>query len=348
MRLRSYSLQAYVYERGRKGSRMATEISVRQCQGGYHRQKHNDGRGSQQDDPWKMIMNSQQSVHHLALTGEDNLSSDIGKSSSERLRNPLISQEGKKKKAKQRVKIILHNTLHTHPDAKKFYSSSSTTCAKPSALLWNVWGSFNAALCLQAMWTVVFFFFSADTGKVSCSEILISLLLSPCNEVCASSRSCCVHGNPEGRSDGALHTAAPAFSPPRTGPSALLVAEAALLLLLQLPFGLPLPDLQQQLGTNPCRQRAAWQQFQKGKQWISCLLTAKYFWNLTELPPASKDTQIPLCFANLLLPGPTVPPAQCHVHELVATKPVLEELFQRDCSRGCSPWRTQVHRIAEW
>lgn len=82
-----------------------------------------------------MIMNSQQSVHHLALTGEDNLSSDIGKSSSERLRNPLISQEGKKKKAKQRVKIILHNTLHTHPDAKKFYSSSSTTCAKPSALL---------------------------------------------------------------------------------------------------------------------------------------------------------------------------------------------------------------------
>lgn len=115
------------------------------------------------------------------------------------------------------------------------------------------------------MWTVVFFF-SADTGKVSCSEILISLLLSPCNEVCASSRSCCVHGNPKGRSDGALHTAAPAFSPPRTGLSALLVAEAALLLLLQLPFGLPLPDLQQQLGTNPCRQRAAWQQFQKGKQ----------------------------------------------------------------------------------
>lgn len=142
MRLRSYSLQAYVYERGRKGSRMATEISVRQCQGGYHRQKHNDGRGSQQDDPWKMIMNSQQSVHHLALTGEDNLSSDIGKSSSERLRNPLISQEGKKKKGKATGK----NNFAQH-------APYSSWCKKILFLLiYNLCKAFRPALkCLRIL-----------------------------------------------------------------------------------------------------------------------------------------------------------------------------------------------------
>lgn len=43
----------------------------------------------------------QQSVHHVALTGESNLSLNMGKSSSERSKNPVISQE----KNQQRKKI---------------------------------------------------------------------------------------------------------------------------------------------------------------------------------------------------------------------------------------------------
>lgn len=48
-----------------------------------------------------MVMNSgasQQSEHCVALTGEGNLSSDMGKNSSERSKNPLISQEKNQQK----------------------------------------------------------------------------------------------------------------------------------------------------------------------------------------------------------------------------------------------------------
>lgn len=99
-----------------------------------------------------------------------------------------------------------------------------------------------------------------------------------------------------GCSHSMLHTGASWFLTPKRVPGQVLVSVATLLLLLLLqhPFGLPLPDLQWQLGTNPCRQRDAWQHFQEHKQWISLLLTSKYFWNSTKLPSTSEGTQVPL------------------------------------------------------
>lgn len=98
-----------------------------------------------------------------------------------------------------------------------------------------------------------------------------------------------------GCSHSMLHTGASWFLTPKRVPGQVLVSVATLmLLLLQHPFGLPLPDLQWQLGTNPCRQRDAWQHFQEHKQWISLLLTSKYFWNSTKLPSTSEGTQVPL------------------------------------------------------
>lgn len=61
-----------------------------------------------------MVMNSgasQQSEHCVALTGEGNLSSDMGKNSSERSKNPLISQEKKNQQKNPIGEAVCKNDL---------------------------------------------------------------------------------------------------------------------------------------------------------------------------------------------------------------------------------------------